>query len=69
MKRIILEVPDGVMCVGVFINYKTAEQAKDKDHLFTTTNCLIDPITANGMRINDDGSLTTLKEEAHETQP
>ena len=69
MKRIILEVPDGVMCVGVFINYKTAEQAKDKGNPFTTTNCLIDPSTTTGMRINDDGSLTTLKEEAHETQP
>lgn len=63
MRKITLEVPDGVMCVGVFINYKTAEQMKAKESPFTTTNCLIDPKTATGMRINEDGSLTALKEE------
>ena len=55
--KIILDVPEHTMCVGIFVNYKSEEQYKDKTHPFTTTNCLINTEEYSGVHIDEDGTL------------
>lgn len=57
MRIITLEVPDGVMCVGAFINYKTKEQVREGSNHFSTTNFLIDAEKCSGARVGEDGDL------------
>lgn len=60
MRKIILEVPDGVMCIGVFVNYKTQKQLQDKDKPFTTTNFLINPEEYAGAIVGEDGRINNI---------
>ena len=60
--KIILDVPEHTMCVGIFVNYKTEEQYKDKEKPFCTTNCLIDPKKYCGVRIDENGTLDFVAE-------
>lgn len=61
MRQIILEVPDRVMCIGVFINYKSKGQSQEGNHDFTTTNCLINTAKYDGVNINEDGELAYIR--------
>lgn len=53
--KINLNVPNGTMCIGVFINYKTENDKKTGN--FTTTNALIDTANYSGVEISENGEL------------
>lgn len=57
MRIITLEVPDGVMCVGAFINYKTKKQIQEGSSHFSTTNFLLDAENCSGARVGEDGDI------------
>lgn len=58
MRQIILEVPEGVTAVGVFVNFKSLIPAKLNSPFVQTTHCLIDASKFSGARIYEDGKIS-----------